>query len=657
VGQRRRKPDTLKRPPHLLLIAALWIAGAAAYSNSFSADLVFDSKRLILSDSRIQSATAENVRLIWTEDYYFRTGSSALYRPLSTLSFLFNYGVLGDGPQPSCYHWVNFAIHAANIALAYLLGLLIFGETTPAFAMAALWSLHPVLTEAVTNVAGRADLLAAFGVLAGLLCYARGWPGLVAVSSAIAICSKESGIVLLGLIPLYDLAFNRKAPWRTRIVPYLAAAVPIAAYLAMRTRVLTHVSSRLISFIDNPLLDSGFFAARLTAFKVLAKYVALMIWPGPLSCDYSYNQIPLLGAGAWLAVLLWLAIAAAAVIAYRRAKPVFFLIGFFAVTIAPVSNLAILIGSIMAERFLYLPLVAFAGIAVWTVRRFASRYFVAIVLVICAGYGVRTYARNSDWHDERALWTADVRTSSGSCKTHQNLAGIYLNQSPPDISAATRELEQSLAILDPLPPEHSSPSVYATAGFCYRAQGQLQQALATLLRGRKVDEAWNSAVQQQNRREGKTISDVGTPQLYLELARVYRSLGQPDQAIEPLHRGRAIDPEPEFFEELSQTYSAMHQPDQAAISLLEGLAVDRTQTRLVSALVQLYRQTAADSCALITDPRGVTLNVNCPTVHAQLCTASANVRRMYLEMRDSDSAAATVQGAVGTLGCDASLFR
>jgi hypothetical protein len=53
------------------------------------------------------------------------------------------------------------------------LGLAVFGEAWPSFAMAALWALHPILTESVTNVAGRADLLAAFGVLAGLLCYLR----------------------------------------------------------------------------------------------------------------------------------------------------------------------------------------------------------------------------------------------------------------------------------------------------------------------------------------------------------------------------------------------------------------------------------------------------------------------------------------------------
>src|SRR5579862_9061405 len=96
-----------------------------------------------------------------------------LYRPFTTLSYLFNYAVLGSRTDPASYHWINFAVHALNIALVYLLGLLLLEEVPLAFAVAALWALHPVLTESVTNIVGRADLLAAFGVLTGLLCYAR----------------------------------------------------------------------------------------------------------------------------------------------------------------------------------------------------------------------------------------------------------------------------------------------------------------------------------------------------------------------------------------------------------------------------------------------------------------------------------------------------
>ena len=65
------------------------------------------------------------------------------------------------------------SLHEVNVALVYALGMLVFGETAPALALAAIWGLHPLLTESVTNIVGRADLLAAFGVLAGLLCYVK----------------------------------------------------------------------------------------------------------------------------------------------------------------------------------------------------------------------------------------------------------------------------------------------------------------------------------------------------------------------------------------------------------------------------------------------------------------------------------------------------
>jgi hypothetical protein len=47
---------------------------------------------------------------------------------------------------------------------------------------------------------------------------------------------------------------------------------------------------------------------------------------------------------------------------YRRHRAVGFLVAFFFITLAPTSNLIILIGTVMAERFPYLPAVAFAAI-------------------------------------------------------------------------------------------------------------------------------------------------------------------------------------------------------------------------------------------------------------------------------------------------------
>jgi len=86
---------------------------------------------------------------------------------------LFNYAILGNGAQPAGYHWINFLFHSVNVLAVFFLALRVVRRRWPAFFIAALWAVHPVLTEAVTNIVGRADLLAAMGVLAGLLFYLK----------------------------------------------------------------------------------------------------------------------------------------------------------------------------------------------------------------------------------------------------------------------------------------------------------------------------------------------------------------------------------------------------------------------------------------------------------------------------------------------------
>ena len=648
------------RPRHALFLAALCLAAFLAYSNSFHAGLAFDSQRVILADSRIQADTPDNVHQIWTGDYYNGTGSAALYRPLTTLTYLWNYADLGDGPNAAGYHVVNFLLHAANILLVYLIAFAIFADTWPAFALAALWALHPVLTESVTNVVGRADLLAAAGILAGLYCYLRstaaaGWRSIawtagVAAASYVAIFSKESGIVLIAVLIAYDLAFSTPRPRRVRIAGYLAALLPAAVFFAMRHTALAQVSSLLIAYTDNPLQQTSFWISRLAALKVLGAYLCLLLWPAHLSPDYSYNQIPVAaGPLAFLALLFWLAVAAAAILAWRRARPAFFFLAFFAVTIAPVANLVLLVGSIMAERFLYLPSLGFLGVVVWAALqmrpRIPARSIVIALAAVCLALAARTWVRNADWADDRTLWSAAVQVCPESYKTHQNLAMLALAQPQPDYPAATREVERALVILNPLPDDRNVPSVYATAGQCFRARGDLPRALAALERARAIDRAWNAAFQSRNRQDGKTVPNVGTPPVYLELGRVYVDMGQPANALDAFREGRRIDPQPAFFEEMASTYRGMGQPEQASISLLEGVALYANQSATLAELMRLYQPASAESCELTRTAAGVSLNMNCPQVHTDLCIATRNMSDLFTQMHDAPTAASLAHNA------------
>jgi tetratricopeptide (TPR) repeat protein len=668
-----------------LLILALWAFALLAYSNSFRTGFVLDNAGIILEDSRIRAATTENFHLILTGEYWNHQMTTGLYRPLTTFSYLLNYAIFGNGSHPAGYHWVNFALHAVNITLVYLLGLLLFQENKLkerlAFALAAVWAVHPILTESVTNIVGRADLLAAFGVLAGLLCHvqggaASGWRKLawlcgLALATMVGLLSKESAVVVLAAMVIYDLAFPQT--WRARASGYLALAVPFPVFFYVRDRVFATLPFVPVSFGDNPLTGAGFWAARLTAVKVIGKYLWLLLWPSRLSCDYSYNQIPLFTWVDWkalAALAACVALAGIALACYRRGKPVFFFIAFFFAALAPTSNMVILIGTIMAERFLYLPSIGFAGCLVVAICAVCKRFPTvapAALAIVCVAFAARTYTRNLDWFDNNSLWTSAVKVCPLSYKTHIALASILSAAKGAGLDNAVSEAGRSLAILDSLPDQRNTSSVYANAGRCYRIKGDTlatpqgdywyRKSLETLLRGEIIDTIHGQEIRRENAALGKRIAGYGWAPLYLELGRTYLRVSEPRKALEALEFGRTLQPDPEFFEEMSAAYRDMGDPQQAAITLIEGLGVDPNHTQFASELVALYQRTEPQSCAVRNVGGSLSLNLDCPLVHSQLCAASRNVALLYRQRGQESMAASTARSAIGDLGCPVELFR
>jgi len=575
-----RKHSAWRRHGWRLLV--IWSLLLIAYSNSFQAGLVFDSSSVIGQDPRIRQATAANAASILTGGYLYGSTIAGLYRPLTTLSYLLNYGMFGNGPSPPGYHWGNLALHAVNVALVYALGVTVLGETAPAWALAAIWGLHPLLTESVTNIAGRADLLAAFGVLAGLLCYVRStsaagrrrlaWLAGMAAAQAIGLFSKESAVVLPGIMLVYGLTWFDRTAWRRLAPAYAALALPFAAFFYLRAQAHLHM---VVPFTDNPLADAGFWTARLTAFKVIGKFLWLFLWPARLSADYSYNAVPLFGWQAWtwedakaligMAVCLGAALVAVilAVRGRRSEKPMLFFLGFFFIAVSPTSNLIVIIGSIMAERFLYLPSVGLAGCVVAVIyalgrrnplrRPATARVAWAVLGVACLALAVRTYARNFDWKDELSLWSSVVNVCPGSAKAHYNLANT-LEISPGRLPEAIAEYLAALRI----DPNHADVH-YNLANALSAVPGRLPEAIAEYQAALRVEpdrvEAHNNLANALARLPGRLPEAIAEYRAALRIrpasAEVHHNLanallrlpGGLSEAIDEYHAALRIDPD------------------------------------------------------------------------------------------------------------------
>jgi protein O-mannosyl-transferase len=670
--------------PHLAALAALWILALIAYANSFGGDLARDNTALIRDDARIRAVTADNLNLILTREYWYGNSTSELYRPVTTLSFLFNYAVLGNGPRTPGYHWLNFALHALNIALVYLLMIHVLRERGLALAAAAVWSVHPALTESVTNLVGRADLLAGLGIFGGLLCHIRasaaagrrrlGWLAALAAVVAVGMFSKESAVAVVAVLLLHDVALRAAGGWRAAVAGYAAAALPCVVFLAIRHWVLAHTLFARLEFTDNPLVGADFWTARLTALRVMGEYLRILVWPVRLSADYSYNQIPLFtwrmdSPDDWktlAGVLLCVALVATGVWGFRRNRTVFFLVFFALATLAATSNLILLIGTIMAERFLYVPAAAFAAGAVLAgqsvCRRLAEtrpgttnapRVLLAVVVLALAG---RTFARNFDWADERSIQTAAVAATPGSFRGHMALASLLTGSAE---SAA--EADRTRAILDPLPDERQSMRAYLAVGVAYRLRGDrvggansaplYRKSLDTLLRARSAEQAHDRVNRAENQRRGRPNTSFAWAPVYLELGRTYLKLQQPREALEALRHGRSVALQTEFFEEMAAAYRALGDPAAAATTLFEGLVIDTTQTQLSAQLAELYGATAPDSCAVTAAGQSRSVNLECPLVKGHFCAALWNTVRLYREHGAEDTARRTAAAGQSQYGC------
>jgi hypothetical protein len=450
------------KPPARQLAVALTLVAVTllAYANSFRAGFPLDNKALILQDTRVHAATRGNVDLILNHTYWWPIGESGLYRPVTTLSYLFNYAVLGNGDRPAGYHAFNLLLHIVNVLLVYAVTRRIadFGmriadsrrrselrnpqsqsairDPQSAMLIAAVWAVHPLSTEAVTNIVGRADLLAALAVLSGLLMYVKSteatgtrrllWLAMLAAATTLGVFAKESAVVIAGVIALYsEPKGSGRAQVRSLLAAELALAVPLMLLWYQRSIVLGAAPPAEFPFVDNPIVGAGFWTGRLTALAVTARYGWLALWPMTLSPDYSYAQIPLAIGRPWEWVA-WtaVAIAAAAFAIWRRDRAACFFAAFAFVTFLPTSNLFFPAGTIMAERVMYLPSVGVIGFVVLALSRAAQRarmpaLAVVAVCVIVAGFALRTRDRNTDWRSDLTLWSAAVDAAPLSFKVHR----------------------------------------------------------------------------------------------------------------------------------------------------------------------------------------------------------------------------------------------
>ncbi|KAG2459759.1 TMTC1 protein, partial [Polypterus senegalus] len=155
----------------LVLVCAL------CYSNSLRGEFVHDDVWAILNNPDVRPGSS--LANIFLNDFWGKrmadNSSHKSYRPLCILTFKLN--ILVCGMTPMSFHAVNLLLHCAvTVLLMYICEKTVFDDNILAFLTALLFAVHPIHTEAVSGIVGRADVLACLLFLMTFLCYIRLYP-------------------------------------------------------------------------------------------------------------------------------------------------------------------------------------------------------------------------------------------------------------------------------------------------------------------------------------------------------------------------------------------------------------------------------------------------------------------------------------------------
>ena len=402
-----------------------------AYFNSLHNPFIWDDVGLILNNPIIQSQ--HNLFKVFSGDLYAGTLSgSNFYRPIQSLSFILDYHFWQLNPVG--YHITNILLQILVSFLVFLFLRSIIASFSIAFLSAALFSLSPLNTEAVTYISGRAEMLMGLFVFSSLILFikAQDKPDIRKLSYIIFSCfafilallSKELSLALPLIILAYIFYFRRNSC--TRPVEIIKPALPYfiiaLSYIILRLAVLNFSTLRPTALSAYPLI------LRVTVLpEVIFTYLRLLSLPVDLHMNWTVAR-PSTFIGffsAWF-ILGMICLGCWYILFYKRNNKVLgFLLLWAVIFFFPQSGV-FPINAFVAEHFIYLPALSFFVLVAYLLHKYLRKeIFIFCASILILFYGLLTFSRNAEWSDPVAFYEKNIKYSPDSFQSHNNLGTEY----------------------------------------------------------------------------------------------------------------------------------------------------------------------------------------------------------------------------------------
>lgn len=452
-------------------VVLLWLLTAVSYGGQLANGFCLDDVALLFDNRFVLQASWGDM---WSASYWHGVTGEAggLYRPV-LLTLAASARIL-FGTDPAYYHLGGLMLHALAGTCLLLASRGLGTPPTAAWLGSALFCVHPAASEVVCSVVGTADLLAFICGLAGAvwLLQARTVPLVLLAAGALAFAALcKEGAAVFSASALAALMLRQRRP-----LAIAAAVAALVAPVVVRAFVTAQIGAGATGFLDNPLAFAEITIRWLNAPAMALRYLLLLVFPWPLSADYSYDAIPVLAAAdvtSWLPALLlclsllwWL---------WRLLQHQQLLWGLIAVgTVVLATHVVVPLGTVFAERLAY-PMLAAVAVGAGSLLQRLCRHWPTMGKVVCICVilvlVVQTRTRVVDWRDNGSLFASAVQVRGNSARAHYGLGRWLQQQDQPQ--EAVYAYEQALRIY----PRYSD-ALY-NRGAAMVSMGHERQALAS----------------------------------------------------------------------------------------------------------------------------------------------------------------------------------
>ncbi|KAG5672760.1 hypothetical protein PVAND_002857 [Polypedilum vanderplanki] len=393
------------------------------------------------------------------------------YRPLTTLTFRLNRMIFGM-ENAFWFHVVNVVLHSISSILFSKICSDVIGFKRKYCLLAGIFfAIHPIHTESVSGIVGRAEILACTFFSLSFLSYHNYitkdvdnikvlWTSILL--GGFAMLSKESGLTVFIVNLLYDFYRNWSIIKKTvydvrwnhesyRIAKRMFSVLVSFIILSLARIALLQGTLPRFSQQDNPAAFHSSFQVRLLTFLYLSSFNSwLLFCPSQLSHDWQMGSVPLIMSFRDTRnILTLITFCVIVLIIYKiyndleLQRHVAIVLGFILLVfpfLLPASNLLVTVGFVLAERILYIPSMGFCILVLYgaqllyenvsKLRRFLQ---IAGFLLFCF-FCLKTISRNQDWHTRETLLKSGLRVLPGNAKLHYNYANFLRDSSNFDLA-------------------------------------------------------------------------------------------------------------------------------------------------------------------------------------------------------------------------------